>query len=329
MSKCIVMMGIPTSGKSTFAKGLKEKMERVVLLSSDDMRKELFGNREDNEHNSELFEELHRRAKKALTEGYDVIYDATNINSKRRIGFLKQLPKGVEKELHFFNKDIYSCFDNDYSRDYSVGEEVINRMYKNLQIPFAHEKWTNIIVHNEEEVHNEIGELLSIKVKEMSERLFSYEEFLEVLKCIDITGEIGEMIMMPQDNPFHVFTVDKHSYFVYTHIFEHYDKEDKEDLIIASMFHDIGKPYCKEYDTYGRYAKYYGHDNVGGQMTLRLLMRYGFTQERALKIAQLVALHMRMTFIKDFEADRKLEKLVGSETFIKLNYIRQADISAK
>ena len=332
-SRIIVMMGLPGSGKSTIAKKLKESMEKVVLLSSDDIREEMFGDRQDVEHHGEVFEELHKRAKEALKQGIDVIYDATNINSKRRIGFLRQLPKGVTKELYFVNQNIVVAKERDKKREFSVGEEVIDRMYKGLQVPYQHEQWDKITVDlGFDDIDDYVYEYAPIfreKISEMTTRLFTYGEFVDVLNICSLIEVFNDMIGLPQDNPHHTFTVDKHTYYVYEYIFNNYHKEDREDLIIASIFHDIGKPYCKTFDQGLRYARYFGHDNVGGQLTLMDLMLLGYPQERALKIASLVGLHMRKSFDLDYEGDRKLEKLVGEDTFIKLNYIRQADIQAR
>lgn len=330
MSRLIMMMGIPGSGKSTIAKKLKSSMEKAVILSSDDLREEMYGNRQDLEHHGEVFEELHRRAKEALKQGIDVIYDATNINSKRRIGYLRQLPKDVIKELYFINQDVMITEEQDYKREFSVGEKVIDRMYKGLQIPYQHEKWDKITVDlgSSATVFKDREQQREIFSK-MSKELVTYNEFWNILNNGSLYLIFKDMIDLPQDNPHHTFTVDKHSYYVYEYIFNNYHKEDREDLIIASIFHDIGKPYCKTFDQGLRYARYFGHDNVGGQLTLRALLLLGYPQERALKIASLVGLHMRKSFDLDYEGDRKLEKLVGEEIFIKLNYIRQADIQAR
>ena len=330
MARVIVFMGLPSSGKSTRAKKLKETMEKVVLLSSDDLREEMFGDRQDVEHHAEVFEELHKRAKEALKQGVDVIYDATNINSKRRIGFLRQLPKGVTKELYFVNEDVLITKEQDRKREFTVGEEVVDKMYKSLQVPYSHEKWDKITIDlGYDSEPFESAEKEREKFTKISQKLVSYEEFCDILESGSLINIFNDMLGLPQDNPHHTFTVDKHSYYVYEYIFNNYHKEDREDLIIASVFHDIGKPYCKTFDQGLRYARYFGHDNVGGQLTLRWLMLLGYPQERALKIASLVGLHMRKSFVLDYQGDRKLEKLVGEETFIKLNYIRQADIQAR
>ena len=330
MARLIMMMGIPGSGKSSKAREIKGDNGNMLILSSDELREELYGDRQDVEHHTEVFTELHKRAKKALQDGIDVIYDATNINSKRRIGFLRQLPKGVTKELYFVNQDICTVYEQDRRREFSVGEDVINRMYKSLQVPYQHEKWDKITVDlGEDSEPYEDAEKQRGKFSMLSKELVSCDKFCDILDGGSLVNIFNDMLGLPQDNPHHTFTVDKHSYYVYEYIFKHYHKEDREDLILASIFHDIGKPFCKEYQDGLRYARYFGHDNVGGQLTLRALMLLGYPQDRALKIASLVGLHMRKSFVLDYEADTKFEKLVGEETYIKLNYLRQGDIQAK
>lgn len=84
MQKFLMLMGISGSGKSTYAKAL-EKNCGYKVFSSDVLREELFGNENDQTHNSEVFEELHRRILKALDAGENCVYDATNLNRKRRL----------------------------------------------------------------------------------------------------------------------------------------------------------------------------------------------------------------------------------------------------
>lgn len=84
MQKFFMLMGISGSGKSTYAKAL-EKNCGYKVFSSDVLREELFGNENDQTHNSEVFEELHRRILKALDAGENCVYDATNLNRKRRL----------------------------------------------------------------------------------------------------------------------------------------------------------------------------------------------------------------------------------------------------
>ena len=57
-----MLMGLPGSGKSTFANEVVTADSLTsVLISSDSLREELFGDVNDQTHNTEVFEEMHRR----------------------------------------------------------------------------------------------------------------------------------------------------------------------------------------------------------------------------------------------------------------------------
>jgi predicted kinase len=80
--KFIMMCGLPASSKSTFAQELA-KVENAIVLSSDQMRLELYGDETDQEHNGEIFNEIYRRAIRHLKNQKSIIIDATNIASKK------------------------------------------------------------------------------------------------------------------------------------------------------------------------------------------------------------------------------------------------------
>lgn len=96
----IMMVGLPCSGKSTYAKELSNDLE-AIICSSDAIRKELSGDINLQDKNEEVFKVLHNRIKENLKEGKSVIYDATNINSKRRRSFLSE----------FSWLSLLSCYD--------------------------------------------------------------------------------------------------------------------------------------------------------------------------------------------------------------------------
>lgn len=78
-----MLCGLPGSGKSTYAKQLSDETN-AIICNSDAIRRELFGNENLQENNDTVFKILHSRIKENLKSGHDVIYDATNIHSKRQ-----------------------------------------------------------------------------------------------------------------------------------------------------------------------------------------------------------------------------------------------------
>ena len=89
MTRFVMMCGLPGSGKSTYADELARK-EGFIVHSSDKIREEL-GDVNDQSKNEQVFTILHKRIKDDLRSEKNVIYDATNINRKRRVAFLREL----------------------------------------------------------------------------------------------------------------------------------------------------------------------------------------------------------------------------------------------
>lgn len=64
MSNCYIMIGLPASGKDYYIERNKE--EDDVVVSSDEIREELFGDVNDQKHNGEVFNEMFKRTCAAL-----------------------------------------------------------------------------------------------------------------------------------------------------------------------------------------------------------------------------------------------------------------------
>ena len=96
-----VLIGVAGVGKSTYIE--QHKTEKSLVLSSDKLRIELFGDLEAGnapEAIPVVFKVLHERMKEALlSKQYDTIfYDATNLNRKLRKGFYEQFKKYAKIE---------------------------------------------------------------------------------------------------------------------------------------------------------------------------------------------------------------------------------------
>lgn len=96
-----VLIGVAGVGKSTYIE--QHKTEESLVLSSDELRIELFGSLEAGNQPEAIpvvFKVLHERMKEALlSKEYDIIfYDATNLSRKLRKGFYEQFKKYAEIE---------------------------------------------------------------------------------------------------------------------------------------------------------------------------------------------------------------------------------------
>ena len=107
----------------------------------------MFGDVNDQEHNAEIFIELHRRCKELLLKQVNIIYDATNINQKKRTAFLREL-NGIDcyKKAIVFATPYELCIENNSKRDRKVPEYVIKRMRENFHFPLYGEGFDKIKV---------------------------------------------------------------------------------------------------------------------------------------------------------------------------------------
>jgi predicted kinase len=78
----ILLVGIPGSGKTTYAEKYIKENPCTVHLSSDKIRAELWGNEDTQGDNNEVFSLMQSRAIETLNNGQSVVYDATNITQR-------------------------------------------------------------------------------------------------------------------------------------------------------------------------------------------------------------------------------------------------------
>ena len=91
-----MFVGIPASGKST--ESAKYRALGYNILSSDEIRDSISGGlslqsvpaKEASALHSQVFQRINQLCRESLKQGISVVVDATNLNRKRRIAFLKQ-----------------------------------------------------------------------------------------------------------------------------------------------------------------------------------------------------------------------------------------------
>lgn len=238
-----MVMGLPGSGKSTFVNEVVTADSLTsVVVSSDSLREELFGDVNDQTHNTEVFEEMHRRTIVALKEGKDVFYDATNLSGKRRKAFLNSLnglKNKVHKRIMVFATPVELCIARNHRRERKVPTEVIERMYKSLTMPRYTEGWDSIIYWRDDSVN-------------------ITPDFYYV-----------DSIDNDHDSHWHPRSISDHMEAVYDYVEKNCDERGLrcDTILRAAKYHDVGKPYVKsrinnrgEVDTE---SHYYNHENVG------------------------------------------------------------------
>ena len=127
-----MIMGLPCSGKSTFAQKLAEEYN-TNLHSSDAIREELTGDINNQEHNNEVFQTLHKRIKDDLRNGKSCIYDACNISYKQRMAFLSELKNiPCEKQCMLMATPYEWCIERSAKRESKVPSMLLKECTKAL-----------------------------------------------------------------------------------------------------------------------------------------------------------------------------------------------------
>ncbi len=101
-----------------------------------------------------------------------------------------------------------------------------------------------------------------------------------------------------------------------------------DDVRLAVLLHDIGKPSCKTTDANG-VDHFYGHGEVGSKITYDILTRFKASNKIREKITNLIYYH---DFAPDTISKKTYRKYISrfGEEFVKeLFYIRKADVSAQ
>lgn len=218
----IVMCGLAGSGKSTLAKKISDKRD-AEIISSDELRKEMFGDKTHQEDKNKLFVEYNKRIRAALERGSDVIADKTNLSIRSRRAILEAVKDlDIYKECVICNIPFEKCLENNRNRERHVPEEVIRRQLYGFQVPFLEEGWDSI------SILPRVGSI----------------------PCEQMAG-------FDQKTLYHNLDLLQHSIRVAGLFGRKYPKWEN-----LSLFHDVGKLYTQKIGKDG-IAHYIGHDNVG------------------------------------------------------------------
>lgn len=228
----VIMVGAPGSGKDTLIKELMKGTENTCVVSSDDMRVELFGF-EDQARNGELFQAMNARVKELAKTHARVYYNATNLNRKRRVALCNEMKK------HFTTIEVIACIcpieellDRNKTRaERHIPEDKIVQLIKSIQLPLISE-W------------------------DYNECLYFYtgtqREDRRNTRIMDLKD-------YDQNNPHHNETLGDHI------VRTAEACSDNTLAFEAALSHDIGKPFCREEDVKG-ISHYKGHNLVSAYM---------------------------------------------------------------
>lgn len=130
----IVTVGVPASGKSTWAKNFVAENPSFVKIERDDFR---YGMKNisigDKRFENFITELQYKAIHTALNNKYNVIVSDTNCNLKYLKILLKEFKYKADIQLKFFQTDLELCISRDSYRERSVGKNVINKMWEGCQ----------------------------------------------------------------------------------------------------------------------------------------------------------------------------------------------------
>lgn len=105
------------------------------------------------------------------------------------------------------------------------------------------------------------------------------------------------------------------------------DKGWPLEIRLAALFHDIGKPRTRRYDTAKYKYTFFGHEVVGARMTKKILERLKFSRETIELVTRLVRYHMFFsdTDVITLSAVRRMIQNVDKEHIWELMQVRECD----
>lgn len=148
MGDLYIMIGPSGSGKSTIASKIKESIPHSIIVSTDAIREEKWGNAGDQREPQVIFRIAYSNTEQYLKEGYNVIFDSTALKSKYRKN-LREIANGHKIFAVFVNTPMDQCIENDKGRDRVVGEAEIRAQFGRLVKPTVDEGFDAILVVNQ------------------------------------------------------------------------------------------------------------------------------------------------------------------------------------
>ena len=292
LPKVTVMIGISGSGKSTTAAKLINS--DTVLISSDAIRKEFFGDESVQEENAKVFKLFYERMKTNLLQQKNVILDATNLTYKARKRIFTEIGKiPCYKEAMVVVKEVENCITDNYKRDRHVPIHVIENQAMSFEVPFYEEGFDEINFVNL--TRSSEASIFANTLKQMNtfEQKTPYHDKTVGIHCEEATSHFAKL-----GYPFH--------------------------LKLAARYHDIGKLLTQTFDEKG-VAHYYGHEKLGAYYLLCNALNWGMDKRKLLEMVFLVNYHMKPFSWELPKTHVKYKHIFGKEKYQMLLDFHECD----
>ena len=148
MKKCLnILIGVPASGKSTFAKNVLSKDSTIV--SRDVIRYSMLKDGEEYfSHEKEVLREFINQIQALIDKGENVTADATHLNRYSRNRLIHCLTNLEDYDIYgyYFTTSLKECLERNSLREgrARVPDESLVQMYDSLTFPEPYERFTYI-----------------------------------------------------------------------------------------------------------------------------------------------------------------------------------------
>lgn len=301
MQTFYMTVGLPGCGKSNLVSLLK----RVDVISPAALRRELRGAADNTQY---LFDTINYRILTALEKGRNVVYDATNLQHKRRRDLVQNIKRRfptLQKVCLFFAVPFEECCRQNENKPSSLPQERMDYMYRNIDIPMYSEGWDEI--------------RFAVTPQQSWKR--------------NTAETLGNLIDFPQDSRYHTTTLGNHLLATHAELLRR--KPDASPVLeAAALLHDIGKPFTKAFtDSEGNrlpFAHYYDHERVGAYDSFFYTSH--LTPEEQLRVALYIRWHMFPFKLERTErTDELVNRLVsvaGEDGYRDLMLLHECDLAA-
>lgn len=158
--RVIILIGLPGSGKSTWAHSFIQKNASYVRINRDDFRFMLKNLPILEPKGEELINKLQNNAiLSALGMKYNVIVDNTNLKAKYINQICEMVQYRADVEFMYMDCSVDKCIERDKLRERKVGDTIIKRMSNDLKVlldsfDFSQRPMKSRVEHSKELIKN-------------------------------------------------------------------------------------------------------------------------------------------------------------------------------
>ena len=133
MNKIIILIGAAASGKSTAAPKIAAGHQNAVILSTDRIRAELYGEEHIQGYWPDIEALLYKRIKNAIKQNKNIILDSTHFKKEYRAKIIKNFSQYSLISAYYFNYPFSVIYKRNKERARRVPFKVLAAMYKELK----------------------------------------------------------------------------------------------------------------------------------------------------------------------------------------------------